>query len=611
MCGFTGIIDFKKSISKEELISQKNVLAHRGPDYSGLEFINKKKYNLGFIHNRLSILDISSKANQPFVDEKSILVFNGEIYNFLELKNLFPDKTWDTNSDTEVLKYGLDTIGIDFVNHLNGMFSFAYQDFKNEKLYLCKDRLGVKPMYYNLSSDSFIFSSEPKGIFGFNRTPKEININEVYNYFFSGHTSPSRTLFQGVNKVKPGSYLEFDLTKKIINCKQFWSYKPLLIPEINSKYQLNKVFEEILFDSIKIRLRSDVPLGIYLSGGYDSSLVSAITSEISSSTINSFCIGFGDKKLDESLYARKVATHLGLNHHEFFLNKKESNYILETIFQETLDDPIADPSLLPNLFLNKKTKNHITVALTGDGGDELFAGYNSYSNNNIQKSWTNHFSKSFKSLKIPKKIISSNRKYERLYSLATASSQIQFHSESTSMFPSSELETLFKFSDHKWKNNASSYLNQGLSGLMKYDIENSLANKLNLKTDRSSMMSGVEAREPLLDYRLFDLAMNTNSDLFIHRGVKKFPIRELTHKYIPKAYMERPKSGFNMPIKSLCLDFFMNNINLIEDNFIKYQGIFDVKKIKFIRKNIKTNKLNFRQVYGIFVFQIWYKKWFI
>ena len=146
---------------------------------------------------------------------------------------------------------------------------------------------------------------------------------------------------------------------------------------------------------------------------------------------------------------------------------------------------------------------------------------------------------------------------------------------------------------------------------MKYDIENSLANKLNLKTDRSSMMSGVEAREPLLDYRLFELAMNTNSDLFIEKGVKKLPIRELTHKYIPKAYMERPKSGFNMPIKSLCYDFFMKNINLIEDNYIKDQGIFDVNKIKFIRKNLKTNKLNFRQVYGIFVFQIWYKKWFL
>ena len=451
MCGFTGVIDFKKDLSIDELLSQKSVLSHRGPDYTGLEFIKKKNYNLGFIHNRLSILDISSKANQPFVDKNSILVFNGEIYNYVELKSLFPDKKWDTNSDTEVLKHGLDTLGIDFINYLNGMFSCAYQDFKNDKLYLFKDRLGVKPLYYNLNRGSFIFSSEPKGIFGFNRTPKKININEVYNYFFSGHTSSTQTLFQGVNKVKSGSYLELDLINKKINRKQFWRYKPSLNTEINSKFQLNKAFEETLFDSIKIRLRTDVPLGVYLSGGYDSSLVSAIASEISSSTINSFCIGFDDKKLDESLHARKVATHLGLNHHEFFLNKKESNFILETIFQEALDDPIADPSLLPNLFLNKMTKDHITVALTGDGGDELFAGYNSYSNNNIQTNWTNHFSKSFKSLKIPRKIISSNRRFERLYSLATASSQIQFHSESISMFPSSELESLFIFSDHKWK----------------------------------------------------------------------------------------------------------------------------------------------------------------
>ena len=499
------------------------------------------------------------------------------------------------------------------------MFAIGYIDKVNHKLILVRDRLGVKPLYYYKTGSSFYFSSEPKGIICQKNFKKRINHTEVYNYFNRGNTSNENTLFKGMKKLPPGCFLELDLLTKEYTVKNYWNYNDFINKPNNlSEKPFLKIFEDVLDDSIYLRLRSDVPLGVYLSGGYDSSLVAYKSNLLSSKKINSFCIGFEESSFDESIYAKKIAKKIGTNHHEFILKKNDIDSYLFEIIDEIIDDPIADPSIIPNLILNKLAKQDITVALSGDGGDELFAGYPSYNKSLKFDDFANNFGSIIKSINIfssffiKSKLITKNRKLTRLLSLTTKDNSLDFHREFTSLFPSADLNRLLPNSlEYKnvKKNNRANY---SLKELLNNDIYDSLANKLLLKTDRTSMQFGVEVREPLLDYRLFEHAAQSNSEFFIKNNSNKYPIKNLAFKYISRELLDRPKSGFNIPIQEFCKLFFKQNMHLIQDNsFTREQGIFSSDFLNYISNNIENTKLNFRQVFSLFIFQKWYTRWYI
>jgi asparagine synthase (glutamine-hydrolysing) len=547
------------------------------------------------------------------------MVYNGEVYNYRELKNDLNQNSFQSDSDTEVVIHNILKKGKDAINDFNGMFAIGYIDKVNHKLQLVRDRLGVKPLYYYKTESSFYFSSEPKGIICQKNFKKSINHSEVHNYFHRGNTSSEDTLFEGMKKLPPGSYLELDLITKKYIITNYWNYNDFINKPNNlSEKPFMRAFEDILDDSIGLRLRSDVPLGVYLSGGYDSSLVAYKSNLLSSKKINSFCIGFEESKFDESIHAKKIANKIGTNHHEFILKKNDIDSSLFKIIDEIIDDPIADPSIIPNLILNKLAKQDITVALSGDGGDELFGGYSSYNKSLRFNDFVNNFSSISKSMNIfssffiQSKLITKNRKLTRLLSLATKDNSIDFHREFTSLFPLADLNRLLPNSLEYRNNKKFKKGNYSLKELLNNDIYDSLANKLLLKTDRTSMQFGVEVREPLLDYRLFEHAAQSNSEFFIKNSSNKYPIKNLAFKYISRELLDRPKSGFNIPIQEFSKSFFKENIHLVQDNsFTREQGIFSSDFLNYISNNIDSNKLNFRQVFSLFIFQKWYTRWYI
>ena len=373
MCGIAGFLS--NQFSKEDLINMTSTIQHRGPDAEGYYFDLDKGVGLG--HRRLSILDLSDAANQPMTSHcnRYIMVYNGEVYNYQNIAKKLGAINWKTSSDSEVILESFVKWGVDFVNELNGMFAIVIYDKIEDKILLFRDRMGIKPLYYYCDDNQLIFASELKAI---NRLEinKKINYDAIYAYLHLGYIPINQTIYENVFKVKPGSYLVY--TNNKLQEKHYW--KPenkFLDKSINDFNSSKKQLQSLLQDSIKKRLISDVPIGTFLSGGTDSSIVTAIAQEVNNSPINTFSIGFKEDKYNESEHAKKVAEYLGTNHNEFILTEEDALNELESIM-ENFDEPFSDSSALPTMLVSKMARKHVTVCLSGDGGDELFMGYGAH-----------------------------------------------------------------------------------------------------------------------------------------------------------------------------------------------------------------------------------------
>ena len=374
MCSILGIIDFdcKDHLKSKEIFKINNCLSHRGPDDKG--YYNDQYISLAF--NRLSILDLKN-GNQPIIKDHIVTIFNGEIYNFKEIKNELKGLGYNfkSNSDSEIIASSFLQWGIRCVEKFNGMFAIAIYDKKSFKVYLIRDRVGVKPLYYSYFNNLFIFSSEIKGIINYPGFKKSLNFNALVSYLsFRYPTGENNNFFKNIRKIKPGSYVEIDIKKNNTSHKNYWS-----IPEIkssknyNEEYYLQKL-EFLLSNSVKKQLISDVPLGVLLSGGLDSSILSSITSKNISGKLKTFSVGFEEKKYDETSKARLIAKYIGSDHTEVFVNKEDFFENLEKII-EVKDVPLSIPHEYPIYLLSKKMKENIKVVLSGEGADELFGGY--------------------------------------------------------------------------------------------------------------------------------------------------------------------------------------------------------------------------------------------
>ncbi len=639
MCSIAGFISSKRD--KDTLLSMNEILSHRGVDDSGI-FIDSSKEGdfIHLAHNRLSILDISFKASQPFVSscKNYVIVYNGEVYNFREIRRELEKIGYSfvSESDTEVVLYAYKEWGEKALDRFIGMFAFAIWDRVKDILFLARDRAGVKPLYFYQKGDEFVFASELKGILEYPSFKKEINFDVIPFYLQFGYIPSPFTIFKNVSKLSAGSYMIFDFQSKAKRSVKYWDVLDFYKAPKFEGGEEDVLFhlEELLYDSAKYRTVSDVPIGIFLSGGYDSTFVAATLQSHSDKKLHTFSIGFEDKEFDESIYARDVAKHLKTYHHEHFISRKELVDIASKL-AFIYDEPFADDSTIPTTALSVFTKESVKVALSGDGGDEIFCGYSKYS---ALYSMSSLFSSSLKKATLSmiagmipsssvkmlnellpdryknrniedkyqkfKRAIKSKDLKEMFINASSISSQKEIREVLRGDFNSVLERSAFRRFEEISDLN---YLDQ----MMAIDYITYLTDNTLVKVDRASMSSSLEAREPLLDHRLVEFLARVPVEIKYKNSEKKYLLKKILYKYVPKELMERPKSGFRPPLyKWLREDLgFLIEIYLDESLLISSE-IFDIDSVNRLKKDLKDGKnININLLWAIVVFQMWYVKW--
>lgn len=620
MCGISGFFNNNYLIKdpKKLLMDMTNSQFHRGPDKTN--YWNNE--NIYFGHNRLSILDLSETGNQPMVSQNKryIIVYNGEIYNHLKLrKKYLSEMTFKGSSDTETLlelatKYGI----AKSLNLIEGMFAFAFYDMENDKIYLARDRVGEKPLYYHLSSNNFFFSSQLKAIrklpFNFDLNKNSINLFLKYNYI----PSPS-SIFSNLNKLPPASYLEINFIKSEKRLTysdpiKYWDFRKNY-EKNNSNYKniTTSELKDHLSNSVAKQLISDVEVGCFLSGGIDSSLISLLMSENLSSSFKTFTIGFDDNDYDESQYARIVSRTINSEHIELTVTPGKIVETLENI-PFCYDEPFADSSQIPTMMLSQLASNYVKVVLSGDGGDELFGGYNRYFlSERIWKKISFLYPSIRKKIgylmkKIPPnfwkflfliidQFISSEKKIKNVnYKIDKLINRLFYVKSINELFLSlvtiSEPQTLLnddllineKSYFEKLKEISSKSHNSKRT-FMNFDFETYLPDDILVKVDRASMYYGLEVRCPFLDPNIISLSQDiSNKDLFDKNGGKQI-LKKILSNHFNDSFINRNKTGFGIPIGK----YINNDLKKWSDDFFNKKicekfEIFDYDKIKIIRE---------------------------
>ncbi|WP_299247989.1 asparagine synthase (glutamine-hydrolyzing) [uncultured Cytophaga sp.] len=612
MCGITGFISSNWVLNDLQKMTRK--LKHRGPDAEG--FYSNTEQDIFLGHRRLSILDLSDAANQPFYsnDNRYVMVYNGEVFNYQEIAAKYAIQT-KTTSDTEVIIELFAKIGVDAFQEFNGMFAIAIWDTLEEKLTLVRDRFGIKPLCYYDGPNGFAFASELKAIIEL-PIPRLINTEALADYLFLEYIPKPNTIFQNIKKLTNGCYLE--VTNKVnVKIKSFYDirdkYNPTPIKEENAIEE----FHSLLSKAVKSRMISDVPIGAFLSGGVDSSLIVAKFQEQSALPVETFTISFDEKKFDESSYARRVADILKTNHHEYKLPKEDIFNVLKDAV-EFYDEPFSVSSVLPSLLISKVTKQHTSVALSGDGGDELFMGYNTYY-------WYNRIDTLKKiggnaSLKLAGSILKMlggkpALKARYFEGANDADPYLNLWSQEQHMFTQKEIGSLLNY---KYKHATTIPYWESLEkislsneqAISFFDINHYLADDLMYKMDIASMRHSLEVRCPFLDYNLAEFAINLPLDLKIKNGTQKYILKKALERYIPKDIIYRTKWGFSAPTEgwlkgshNYLIEHYLNK------KYIDAQGIFNSNEIEKLTFEFKSGNLfHNKRIWTLLIFQLWFEQ---
>ncbi|MBP7652752.1 asparagine synthase (glutamine-hydrolyzing) [Candidatus Dependentiae bacterium] len=620
MCGICGFIG---SGNKEIIVRMTDSMIHRGPDESGYYYSE----GIGIGHRRLKIIDLYS-GQQPMFDETGeyAVTFNGEIYNYRELKKELTGfgYKFKTSSDTEVLLYSYKKWGYDCLKKFNGMFAFVIFDIKNKNVFAGRDRFGKKPLYYYNKNGLFAFASELTALISHPLIDRKISLEGLQKYLFFEYIPAPLSIIEDIYKLPAGYYLIYE--KGNIKINQYWD----VALETNSRFENQKndiETEKELFNllkkSVESRLVSDVPLGVFLSGGIDSSSVVAIMSEfMSPKNIKTFSIGFEEKSFDESGYASVIAKHFGTEHNEELLNPKVMFDIIPDIFNK-LDEPIADPSIIPTYLLSKFTRKFVTVALSGDGGDELFAGYDPFS--------AHYF---FREFRIPEWIIKRIIKMIKTFlPVSDENMSLDFKIKKTlkGLAYSSEIRNevwMSSFSKNTQMELLSSENSAGLERLyspienLKFSGLNAikkaglcyqklyLQNDILTKIDRASMMNSLETRAPFLDFEFAEFVNGLPDRFKIYGNNRKLILKKIMKNKIPDIILNRQKKGFGIPL-ARWLKNDMNGLmqDVLSENKISRDGIFNyeyVRKLIFEHQSNKEN--NYKELWTLIVFHLWKEK---
>jgi asparagine synthase (glutamine-hydrolysing) len=624
MCGITGLFAFNQigSFYMINLAKSVDSLTHRGPDGRGT-YISDLAV-LG--HRRLSIIDTET-GRQPMQDESGRyhIVFNGEIFNYKKLRDELEHTfqvSFSTHSDTEVLLYSYIHWKEEAFNKLSGFFAFAIYDSEKHELILVRDRMGVKPVYYYLDDDKFVFGSELKAVLSYN-IPKEIDFSSVITYHTLGYIPSPDTIFSTVKKLEPGSYIK--LSKENIQTDVYYSLPVQEFHTPPSWEEAQREVESRIHLSVQDRLISDVPVGAFLSGGLDSSIIVSVAKEYIND-LQTFTVGYENNKMfDESMLAEKVAKHFGTKHTTFKLSSKD---IMDSLFYglDAMDEPFADSSSMAMYILTKQVKNHAKVVLSGDGADELFGGYNKHR----AEYWVNHTPLWMKGALVIAPLFQMFNGHRSSY-WGNKFRQVSRLKEGMRLTPKERYyywcsinHDSLKYLTHTadstkqeyWrrKDKFISYLKNGksLNHVLYSDLKNVLEGDMLVKVDRMSMANSVEVREPMLDYRLIEYVNQLPSSYKVSKKENKAILRAAFTDKLPQAIMNAPKHGFEIPLMPIITGQMKKWVldELLSDEFIVQQGVYNLDYIKLIKHQLREGKkLDQPHIWSIIVFQYWWKKW--
>lgn len=623
MCGICGYLS-KKSISVDTLSKMNDTMYHRGPDDSGAEVYDVGKgYTLGLAQRRLSILDLSPLGHQPMhsPDKRISLVYNGEIYNFKELREELADYTFVSTCDTEVILAAYLKWGIQFVKKIHGMFAIALFDRDTDTLYLVRDRIGKKPLYYYKENAGIVFASELKPIMETPDFHGKINEKIVGQYLFQLYINAPESIFKDVYKVQPGEVLEYHLGEI-----RTWKYWDIAAVYTEKKHEMITDYAECkarlkaaLLEATRKRMIADVPLGAFLSGGYDSSLITAMAQSISKEPVKTFSIGFNEEGYNEAVYAKKVSEYLGTKHTEMYIDESDMLAMVADLPQY-YDEPFADSSQIATMLVSKLARQDVTVTLSGDGGDEFFCGYNIYPNVaqaqqlDLLGGLTYHVANlpGLKQMRVMDKlpfkvqVVARNRNPLTKtqisgFSYIRTIRDLLLHPGEQEKF---EIEDCY--GEKNWQIRR-----------MLVDMDTYLPGDILCKVDRASMKYSLESRCPILDTDVMELSFQIPHEYKYSQGIKKKILKDIAYDYIPKELLDRPKVGFGVPIDKWLRGALKEELlSYCEVPFLKEQGIFEPEQTRlFVQSYLKTGDKgrgtgeNYSKiVWSYFAFQQWYVK---
>ena len=570
MCGITGVWSQNGAQDriKEEITKAVAALRHRGPDDEGI-WVNGRGVALG--HTRLSILDLSQLGHQPMVsrDGRWVIVFNGEIYNFAEVRDRLQaaGHTFAGTGDTEVILHAFAEWGADAVQSFTGMFAIALWDERENKLELYRDRVGVKPLYFGWDGETFCFGSELKALREFHHWRPEIDLTALGEFLQYGYIADDRTIYKHVHKLKPGHRLTLRAGGSPV-IEPYWSVLDVVGHELSgSDAVLEERLEELLIDSFRHRMVSDVPVGVYLSGGIDSSLVTAILARHHDSEISTFTIGFSEDSHDESGWARKVAEHCGSRHTEYILGVGEALDIARN-WGTLFDEPFGDSSGIPTLLVSRLAREQVKVVLSADGGDELFSGYKVYASvlrrlDQLERipRWAGGALLAATSPLSPRlagdgvggmrnaRLGTLLRRVHRFRSMLRQPTAGRLMDMYLSSWEVDEISRLIG-SYTPPRPSADTYPGRPSTQISLWDFHHYLPEDILTKVDRTTMAVGLEGREPMLDHRLVELALTLPPHLRRGSLGSKHLLRSILYRYVPRELVDRPKQGFGIPLAS-------------------------------------------------------------
>jgi len=651
MCGIAGVITTRFS-SKEELeakcLNITNSLKHRGPDDCGTWVDETKGVALG--QRRLSILDLSPLGHQPMLSEDGsfVIVYNGEVYNFKKIRSQLEGHgfKFKGGSDTEVILAAIQFWGVEeAVKKFIGMFAFSVYDIKAQKIYLVRDRLGIKPLYYGrLSDGSFVFASELKAIRLWDGFNESLDLKALALYFRHNYIPFPYSIFKSIKKLGPGFILTIDISNNSLesNLTCYWDVKKVFLEGIESPWNRSEneaieALEELLEDSIRLRLIADVPLGAFLSGGIDSSTVTAIMQSISNSSVKTFSIGFKEQSYDEAPMAKAVAKHLGTDHTELYVTQKDAQDIVPTI-SHLWDEPFADSSQIPTFLVSKLARTKVTVALSGDGGDELFSGYNRYFNSLAIWEKKKALPQTFQSLIGS---ILSNMPYSSLKFISKITKGFLKKMGATnpgalSIYRISEVlrarhfPLFYGYTNSHWMppngllvvkedciadifyKELAEFKDNYLHLMTFLDLNTYLPDDILVKVDRATMGVALESRVPILDHRVVEFSASIPHNLKVRDEKGKWLLRQLLYKYVPKELVERPKQGFSVPIGEWIRGSLREWAqDLISPSKLKQEGFLRGDIIELLWKEHIKGEFNYEHLlWNVLMFECWLERWY-
>ena len=618
MCGILGIASKSPIIDHSWLAKGNLSISHRGPDDSG-EW-QSEDMRVSLIHRRLAIIDLSANGHQPMHNRQNdiVIVFNGEIYNYKELRDILKNKghIFKTASDTEVIMHAYKQWGKDCVKHFNGMFAFALFDKNEKKLMIARDRAGEKPLYYSYINGCIRFASEIKALMADSSFPRKLNYTALDCYLLMGYVPGELCILEHVKKLPPAHYLLFDLENADLKISRYWelpSYEPS-INDSEKDVDILDELEKLLEDAVKLQLvAADVPVGVLLSGGVDSSLVTAMAVR-AADKVKTFTVTFpGHAKHDEAEHARLISNHFKTDHME--LQASEADPSILEMMAKQFDEPMADSSMIPTFLVSKLIREHCTVALGGDGGDELFGGYPHYNRLLLMQRKIGiipHQLRSVASLTIPTFLPTGFKGRNWLQAVGT-----DFNTEIpliASFFDKSSRTKLMKGKAHwyacaeKIRTERIPRKGDFLERVTRMDFENYLAEDILVKVDRSSMLNSLELRAPFLDYRIIEFAYkNVPTRLKVDNKNRKIILKQLCSRILPPAFDKDRKQGFSIP-----LNHWLNKgpwSDLFNDVLQSTNSFFDHKMTSKLLYEQKKGYFNSERLYSLVLFELWKKEY--